>query len=148
MFTHEEMLYAINMGLHAVGRKKLDGIPVAAPGHAKRCVLGCAYDADLLDNAGEGIIYLPWALREDRDAILAAWQEAGVRCKPFQADAIRFYGGFYEWMRAFDGGHWEQLVVEEYDFGTCTWTGRENPGQRTIPADEIEEDYDFVAREG
>ena len=140
MFTHQQTLDAINAGLRAVGMGELDGIPRAAPQHSTKCVLGCAFNAALCDygSTPAARIDFYWADREQRDAILDAWREAGVECEPHFAHSIEFRGGLVEWMREFDGGTWKALIVDGYDAERLDF--EEYPGQ-TVPVSQIEPEY-------
>lgn len=125
MFTHQKTLDVINAGLKALDRKELDGIPQAQPDHYRCCVLGCAYEARLgvtTHTDGSSTAEITFPTREQRDKVLAAWRAEGVECwEDGRAFTILFDGGLKEWMRAFDGGEWTQLVdptAEPYEFNT------------------------------
>lgn len=145
MFTHDKTLAVINAGLIAVGAKPLDGIPVAAPGHTDQCVLGCSFGqfgASLLDcnaDMGDGNYgEIDFDSTEVRDKILEAWQLLGVDCRESGRYRIRFFGGLRDWMRAFDGGEWQQLVVHGFKARSLDWDNAgEQPGDRFVDPAEL-----------
>lgn len=139
MFTHQQTLDAINAGLRALGRKELDGIPVAAPGHSEKCVLGCSFHAGLWSESGQGGIHFESA--ETAAKVRDAWRAAGVEVEEPTAvrgdDVVVFTGGLFEWMAAFDGGKWDELIVEGYADPDEPFD--EYPGERTVPVAELPE---------
>lgn len=143
MFTHQQTLDAINAGLKALHRPTLDGIPIAAPGHANECVIGCSYKefgVNLTDYGASGTADIYFQTEGVASIVAAAWADAGVEVVTSTDNIIRFAGGFAEWMRAFDGGQWVQLVIagEDYDDYNLDWPeDAGDPGDAVVPVDQL-----------